>query len=339
MMAESCRRDRDRTESAKIDVMSELSTRYEFPRMLYDMLEAVTKDKQEHIVSWMPHGRAFKVHNPQAFEEQIMPMYFTEKYDSFRYLLGQWGFLRISRGRDRGAYFHVHFIRGQRKMIVKATKDFMVQAMPEFLPASDEPDLYKFAEDVAAKQPSRNNRGKAKSPAKEAKTDKRSSQSAKKPSDQKRKPQNTASRSRLSSDAQCVENASFASRDKKKKSKLSQGKKEELSASVIEPMKVIEQPKLADDNKRVGIQSRYSGKQQNERPKTRRDQFSLKQNAIERKRDSSNGLRSQKLSRIPLCRYYLPPLLFSPRIGNSASNPPQPEASIQVIEGSNEANC
>ena len=89
------------------DDKDEVSTRWEFPIKLYGMLDDVENENNQSIVSWMPHGRAFKVHDRVEFENKIMPRYFTEKYDSFRVLLGQWGFLRLSarKSRDRGTYY------------------------------------------------------------------------------------------------------------------------------------------------------------------------------------------------------------------------------------------
>jgi hypothetical protein len=125
----------------------DLSTRYEFPVKLHGMLLDVEREKNEKIVSWMSHGRAFKVHDRHDFESKIMPLYFTEKYDSFRVLLGQWGFLRLSRhGKDRGAYFHKLFIKGKEHLVDGKDKVYMLAEMPTFLAASDEPDLYAIAE-------------------------------------------------------------------------------------------------------------------------------------------------------------------------------------------------
>ena len=123
--------------------------RFEFPSMLYDMLEDVSEDPtKSEIVSWQPHGLAFRVHKPQEFETEIMPDYFTERYNSFKNLLEQWGFHRLSRGKDRGAYYNANFVRGDRKKIAKATKEFMLDVMPEVMSRSDEPDLYAKAAEL-----------------------------------------------------------------------------------------------------------------------------------------------------------------------------------------------
>mmetsp|Transcript_17213 Transcript_17213/g.39913 ORF Transcript_17213/g.39913 Transcript_17213/m.39913 type:complete len:190 (+) Transcript_17213:11-580(+) len=58
-------------------------------------------------VSWMSHGRAFKVHIPKIFEEQICSRYFGHsRYSSFLRLLNNYGFKHITQGRDRNCYYH-----------------------------------------------------------------------------------------------------------------------------------------------------------------------------------------------------------------------------------------
>lgn len=93
--------------SANFNMTEKQSARFLFPSMVYDMLEEVSDDpKLSKIVSWMPHGRAFKVHRPDDFEAQVMPDYFRERYSSFRYLLEQWSFHGLRRGRDRGGTYY-----------------------------------------------------------------------------------------------------------------------------------------------------------------------------------------------------------------------------------------
>ena len=60
-----------------------------------------------HIISWMPHGRAWKVHNAHAFVEEVVPRYFEyTNYNSFIRLVNAWGFRRILKGPDRNSYYH-----------------------------------------------------------------------------------------------------------------------------------------------------------------------------------------------------------------------------------------
>ena len=46
-----------------------------FPWRLHDMLAAVEQENLEHIVSWQPHGRAFRVDKPSEFVEKVLPRY------------------------------------------------------------------------------------------------------------------------------------------------------------------------------------------------------------------------------------------------------------------------
>ena len=86
------------------------------------MLEDVSKLGQEHIVSWQPHGRAFRVHKPNDFLSFILPRYFKQtQYKSFQRQLYTYGFKRISGKtmRDCGAYYHEDFVRGQQQKAMK----------------------------------------------------------------------------------------------------------------------------------------------------------------------------------------------------------------------------
>lgn len=88
---------------------------YSFPWKLYDMLEEVEKTGQTHICSWTDNGKAFTVHKVDAFLEEIMPNYFDQKkFESFRRQLNFYGFVRVSRGANRGTYSHEHFVKNDR---------------------------------------------------------------------------------------------------------------------------------------------------------------------------------------------------------------------------------
>jgi HSF-type DNA-binding len=75
-----------------------------FPVKLY----AILAQKEFHeIISWMPHGRAWKVLKPSMFESLVMPLFFEySNYHSFNRLVNAWSFRRVSSGPDRGAYYH-----------------------------------------------------------------------------------------------------------------------------------------------------------------------------------------------------------------------------------------
>lgn len=46
-----------------------------FPWRLHEMLLTVEQEGNDHIVSWQPHGFAFKVHNPKEFVEEVLTRY------------------------------------------------------------------------------------------------------------------------------------------------------------------------------------------------------------------------------------------------------------------------
>jgi hypothetical protein len=75
-----------------------------FPVKLY----AILAQKEFHdIITWMPHGRSWKVLKPNLFESLVMPLFFEySNYHSFNRLVNAWSFRRISSGPDRGSYYH-----------------------------------------------------------------------------------------------------------------------------------------------------------------------------------------------------------------------------------------
>ncbi len=110
------------------------------------MLQDVEDEGLANIVSWEIHGRAFKIHKPQEFEQKIIPRYFNQtKITSFHRQLNLYGFLRISQGRDKGAYYHELFLRGKHfisnKMFRQKVKGCRVKRLPS---PEAEPDFYSM---------------------------------------------------------------------------------------------------------------------------------------------------------------------------------------------------
>eukprot|EP00529_Nitzschia_sp_RCC80_P021131 CAMPEP_0113509752 /NCGR_PEP_ID=MMETSP0014_2-20120614/37749_1 /TAXON_ID=2857 /ORGANISM="Nitzschia sp." /LENGTH=398 /DNA_ID=CAMNT_0000405615 /DNA_START=1569 /DNA_END=2765 /DNA_ORIENTATION=+ /assembly_acc=CAM_ASM_000159 len=72
--------------------------------------------KWDDVVSWMPDGKAFRVHQPDVFAETIMRRYFKmSKYTSFTRQLYIYGFSKIEGGVCHGAFHHPKFVRGDRE--------------------------------------------------------------------------------------------------------------------------------------------------------------------------------------------------------------------------------
>merc|ERR1719413_218639 len=97
------------------DDTTNMFTKFAFPFKLHSILESAGKSGQESIISWLPSGKAFKIHKPKEFADVIMPQYFNQtKYRSFQRQLYIYGFDRVKdkSSDDYGAYFHELFIRG-----------------------------------------------------------------------------------------------------------------------------------------------------------------------------------------------------------------------------------
>jgi HSF-type DNA-binding len=46
-----------------------------FPEQLHHVLGEMAKEGMDNIASWQPHGRCFKIHNPQAFIQTVLGRY------------------------------------------------------------------------------------------------------------------------------------------------------------------------------------------------------------------------------------------------------------------------
>lgn len=123
-----------------------------FPWRLHEMLKVSAEEGLEHIVSWAPHGKAFTVHRPQEFAETVMPRFFCQtKFASFQRQLNLYGFSRFCHGRDKGAYYHSAFVRGQRALVrqmirrkIKGSAATLRRPLP-----CEEPDFYQEDNETA----------------------------------------------------------------------------------------------------------------------------------------------------------------------------------------------
>jgi len=107
------------------DMNSNMFTKFAFPFKLHSILEHAQKNCNSSIISWLPSGKAFKIHKPKEFAEIIMPQYFNQtKYRSFQRQLYIYGFDRIKdkSSEDFGAYFHELFIRGATDLCLDMTR-------------------------------------------------------------------------------------------------------------------------------------------------------------------------------------------------------------------------
>ena len=63
-----------------------------FPIKLHRMLDEAKAAGLESVVSWLEHGRAFRIHQPKVFAATIMCQFFNQsKYTSFQRQLNLYG--------------------------------------------------------------------------------------------------------------------------------------------------------------------------------------------------------------------------------------------------------
>ncbi len=89
----------------------------QFPWKLHEMLHLAEKNGKTAIISWLPGGNGFKVHDKENFCSEIMPGYFaSQKYKTFQRSLNLWGFESVAKGPDRGACYHQYFVKGHPEL-------------------------------------------------------------------------------------------------------------------------------------------------------------------------------------------------------------------------------
>jgi len=88
--------------------------------ILSQLYAAISNEDNSNIISWMPHGRGFMIYQKTSFANEIMPKFFKQsKFTSFTRKLNRWGFSRVSRGPEAGAYYHEHFLKGQPRLLMQ----------------------------------------------------------------------------------------------------------------------------------------------------------------------------------------------------------------------------
>jgi hypothetical protein len=116
------------------------------PNFPVKMLAILSREDLSHIISWMPHGRSWRVLKPREFEVKVIPAYFEHsKFSSFIRQANGWGFRRITKGPDRNSYYHELFLRG----LPHLTKQ-MQRPHPSQKPALNphtEPKFYEISQE------------------------------------------------------------------------------------------------------------------------------------------------------------------------------------------------
>jgi len=90
-----------------------------FPEILLDIM---SNPEYSHIVSWLPHGQSFAIHNADEFVSIILPKYFRKViFRSFIRKLNRWGFRSVKRSVSgyESTFEHKLFVRDQPGLIAR----------------------------------------------------------------------------------------------------------------------------------------------------------------------------------------------------------------------------
>lgn len=109
-----------------------------------------------HIITWMPHGRAFKILKREELIRDVIPGFFVcSKYESFTRQLTAWNFKRLyASGPDEGCYYHEAFLRGMPELTC------FIRRLPQNVGKSTkypqgEPDFYRISAHFPVPPPNR----------------------------------------------------------------------------------------------------------------------------------------------------------------------------------------
>ena len=112
------------------------------------LMEVLDRPDMDTIITWMPHGRAFIVLQPQQLRDNVLPRFFKQtKFMSFTRQLNLWGFKRITKGDDSGAYYHELFLRTRPRLAMLMRRQKIKGTGIKLTPNPEtEPNFYKISE-------------------------------------------------------------------------------------------------------------------------------------------------------------------------------------------------
>ena len=119
-----------------------------FPIRLYGVLDMAAVTGIDGIISWQPHGRAFKIHNKKRFEKEVLlPILNMKSMGTFIKQMSLYGFRRLTMGSgaDAGSYYHEQFLSGRDFLACRMTRETLKGRGQRAAAAPDkEPAFYKM---------------------------------------------------------------------------------------------------------------------------------------------------------------------------------------------------
>jgi hypothetical protein len=120
-----------------------------FPRKVHEILTNESAD----IVTWNAAGTTFRIMDMETFTSQILLAYFRhQKYSSFQRQLNLYGFRKIQKGPETGAYAHDCFLRDKPEMLHYVRRCSVASLRPLMAPPPS-PTSAAAAVDEAAAAP------------------------------------------------------------------------------------------------------------------------------------------------------------------------------------------
>ena len=119
-----------------------------FPLRLYGVLDMAAVTGIDSIISWQPHGRAFKIHDKKRFEKEVLlPILNMKSMGSFIKQMSLYGFRRLTMGSgaDAGSYYHELFLSGRDFLVCRMKREPLKGRGRRAAATPDkEPDFYKM---------------------------------------------------------------------------------------------------------------------------------------------------------------------------------------------------
>jgi hypothetical protein len=84
-------------------------------------MEILDNEDYADIIAWLPHGLGFVIFRKKDFELKILPKHFHKqsKYSSFTRKMNRWGYARVTRGPETGAYYNEFFRRDGHRLCMQ----------------------------------------------------------------------------------------------------------------------------------------------------------------------------------------------------------------------------